>query len=842
MSFFDKILQSIGIKPKTATTPQNDKLRYNPNKKYKKGLVHQIKPIPPLKVELETHKLESAIIYAESRTSTNRLYLLEIYKQVARDSEVFCNTRNLTNKILASDFNIYKNGVIDEQLKKLLSRAWFWDYQRYWIEHIWYGHSLIEFDRKTMVDENGIKEFHKIYLIDRRHVKPWEGIVVVNPFDTTGIDYRNTMFKNSLIEVGNDWDLGILHIAARDVIYKHYSMSDWSRHSEKFGMPISILQTDTERKEELDTKENMLSNLGAAGYALLDKNDVMTLLESAKTDAFKIYLERIKYSDSAIAKIISGQTATTQEKSFVGAAEVHERILNTYSIALLMQLEQHINETLLPFLIRNGYPLVDCTFKFLDIERLRTATKTEDVKTDPEKKNLRLTLSSFFGGCCSHHHQDKDIQILTGVNIQRLIEAAVRNIYNEKLQTGTLDKELWRYNVEQLIDALEKGFSKKITRIDYNDQDFAMMQQLKRNIYVYAAFKNYHNIKDMVDALDDGNGNIRPFDEFKQKAFAIGQTYNENYLKTEYNTAIGQAQMAQKWNNILSQKDALPILRYDTVDDDRVRPEHQELEGVTLPIEHPFWEKYLPPNGFNCRCNVRQLVDAPIKQPPKTVNVDDAFANNAGASGQLYSNDHPYFDNVSKKQKDAILQTARTFILEDDTAFKKSLKAVRLKKNTPNISDIDKAAIHLYTTKEAQKINLKLRVERLSDAAWAAAEQISLALSQLPKYKGNTYRVSGLNQELFDKLKDAMENKTGFTEKGFLSTSSSIDFALSLFDYTGQSRKAIMQIESKNGRSISSLSKKPKQDEILFDKNTTFTVVDIIEIASGIFLVKLKER
>ncbi|MBQ7855294.1 MAG: hypothetical protein IJ352_09820 [Muribaculaceae bacterium] len=31
------------------------------------------------------------------------------------------------------------------------------------------------------------------------------------------------------------------------------------------------------------------------------------------------------------------------------------------------------------------------------------------------------------------------------------------------------------------------------------------------------------------------------------------------------------------------------------------------LHGVTLPIDDPFWDSFLPPNGWNCRCTAVQV-------------------------------------------------------------------------------------------------------------------------------------------------------------------------------------------------------------------------------------------
>ena len=63
-------------------------------------------------------------------------------------------------------------------------------------------------------------------------------------------------------------------------------------------------------------------------------------------------------------------------------------------------------------------------------------------------------------------------------------------------------------------------------------------------------------------------------------------------------------------------------LQYRTAGDDRVRPEHAALNGVTLPPSDDFWESYYPPNGWRCRCTVVQVRK---KKHPATPH-DEAMA------------------------------------------------------------------------------------------------------------------------------------------------------------------------------------------------------------------------
>lgn len=42
--------------------------------------------------------------------------------------------------------------------------------------------------------------------------------------------------------------------------------------------------------------------------------------------------------------------------------------------------------------------------------------------------------------------------------------------------------------------------------------------------------------------------------------------------------------------------------QYSALLDDRVRPDHMDLEGITLPTDHEFWLHRTPPWDHNCRC------------------------------------------------------------------------------------------------------------------------------------------------------------------------------------------------------------------------------------------------
>ena len=120
----------------------------------------------------------------------------------------------------------------------------------------------------------------------------------------------------------------------------------------------------------------------------------------------------------------------------------------------------------------------------------------------------------------------------------------------------------------------------------------------------------------------------KPFERFLNDVRKIDETYNKHYLKAEYEFAAASADMAAKWERFMEDGDRYN-LQYRTAGDDRVRPEHAALNGVTLPPTDEFWESYYPPNGWRCRCTVVQVRK---KKHPETPH-EEAMALGEAALG-----------------------------------------------------------------------------------------------------------------------------------------------------------------------------------------------------------------
>lgn len=177
-----------------------------------------------------------------------------------------------------------------------------------------------------------------------------------------------------------------------------------------------------------------------------------------------------------------------------------------------------------------------------------------------------------------------------------IFDRAAKWLYGKKRFTPAMLKEkpareLLLETNKVLKSALASGIEHQIPP--------ELTEYLERDVFVFSGFKTYNELREASLLLANEEGGIKPFETFKRDVKKIDDSYNENYLEAEYNFATGSAQMAVKWSQISADGDRYD-LQYRTAKDGKVRASHLALHDTTLPPSDPFWEKYYPPNGWNC--------------------------------------------------------------------------------------------------------------------------------------------------------------------------------------------------------------------------------------------------
>lgn len=243
---------------------------------------------------------------------------------------------------------------------------------------------------------------------------------------------------------------------------------------------------------------------------------------------------------------------------------------------------------------------------------------------------------------CGIENKEKPLNLFTDEEIENFILA----VYYGVVSVKNLDPGVFLKVARKLSSGVFEGFGKTLFEVHYGTEDWLMLRALQENVYVFSAAKQYQQIRQTSALLYSGT-KINSFGEFKKAAKDIFEEFNENYLRTEYNSAIAQANTASEWQRIVAQQEQFPMLTYHTVGDDRVRPTHAALDHISRPVNDNFWDSYMPPNGWNCRCTVIQDDEAKktsLKGFVKPDDVPDIFMFNAGKAKIIFSPKHPYFD------------------------------------------------------------------------------------------------------------------------------------------------------------------------------------------------------
>ena len=209
---------------------------------------------------------------------------------------------------------------------------------------------------------------------------------------------------------------------------------------------------------------------------------------------------------------------------------------------------------------------------------------------------------------------------------------------------GQAARDVINETVRVLDTAIESGLPHEVPA--------TLRHALENNAFIFSGFKAFHALREVGLSMTTEKGEIKPFGDFLADVRKINAKYNHNYLYAEYNHALGSSIMAAKWHEFQQEAEDY-YLQYRTAADGRVREEHVNLHDTTLPASDPFWDKYYPPNGWNCRCTVVQVRKGKyeMSDPAKAMKLGDEcteglkraiFRYNPGKSMELFPPKHPY--------------------------------------------------------------------------------------------------------------------------------------------------------------------------------------------------------
>jgi len=167
--------------------------------------------------------------------------------------------------------------------------------------------------------------------------------------------------------------------------------------------------------------------------------------------------------------------------------------------------------------------------------------------------------------------------------------------------------------------------------------------QEHRRAFTVAKILEADLLKDVQDSLSDA---LEAGTPFKAWAGKIKDTFDASgwsqygteaqepqRLRTIYDTNLRMARAEGQWERAERTKDALPYFEFNLGPSVKHRPEHEELEGLVLRVDDPWWEKNSPPLDYGCKCFLIQLSAGAAE----SLGIDDAPNEDYSANGFGYA-------------------------------------------------------------------------------------------------------------------------------------------------------------------------------------------------------------
>lgn len=615
----------------------------------------------------------NAIMAATDPLNPRRGELMRFYQNCGSDLHLGSCIDNRILPIQCAKIKLVdNNNTEDKEAIKLLEKPWYLELVRLVCLSTYEGTKLIE-----LFDLNEKGEIKEVNEIPQSNFIAKDGIIIKEEWDQVGVSYKEGAYKDYYIQIGNDWNLGMLSQMAMVILAKKLGLGSWMSYIDKFGIPPIFAITnrmDTGRRDELF---EMLENFRSNHFAVLQGQETITIPNNYSVDAYNSFDALTNRCNSEMSKRILGGTGISDEKSFVGAAEVHERLLKLRNQVDKLMFKFYFNEEIKPRLIKLSSvyaPFLNLTLEYDEKETLSlkeivaaikdlsqyyefdvdelvkitglpiTAIKEVVNQTTPpnndqkKKPNARVVASDLTALAIDKNR-------ITAATWDKATENAVKQIYSGDKTASDLDNDIVLKTYAALSESSKLAWGK-----DFYNNDNA--RNMRDNLMKFSGAKTY----DMLSKIESLKSQKLSEADYVTEAKKITDRHNGEYLNVEKQYTSASSAAAKDWEQFQKDKDIYQNLKLHTMEDEHVRDEHAALDGMVKPISE--WT-IVPPLGPRCRCFLEQTKEPKSAVIPD-IKISDQYANNPGVSGVVFNDRQSYFQNIPKGLHNIITNNTNT--------------------------------------------------------------------------------------------------------------------------------------------------------------------------------------
>lgn len=317
---------------------------------------------------------KNALASAENIDHPKMFPYYNLVKDMMLDAHLSSQIQNRKLKTLSADFVIKKtNGEKHQELTDLLQKSfWFSSVIEHILDSIYFGYTLIEFNRKENEDlTSGKLPTPIITMVPRQNVIPQKGLILKEYTDDKGINYLNAPEYGSwLLDFGGVGDLGLINKAIPHVLFSRFAQSCWSELCEIYGIPPRVMKTNTRDSGALRRAEKMMTDMGAAAWFIIDESETFEWAQNGMPTTGQVYEGLIKLCRDNISLLISGAIIGQDTKyGSKGREEASQEALQDLVNADQTMVEQYMNEKVLSALYHIGVlPEDGLSFQYDQVE------------------------------------------------------------------------------------------------------------------------------------------------------------------------------------------------------------------------------------------------------------------------------------------------------------------------------------------------------------------------------------------------------------------------------------------------------------------------------------------
>ena len=336
------------------------------------GYVTKIVPKTVTRTRADIALWKSALRAADNVENPRRTRLQRLYADIMQDAHLTSLVELRVLSLLGTPFTLKRDGEVDEKCTALLAAAaWKRDIDRFAWEEMLYGHSLIE----LTTSPDGTPQ---VTLLPRTNVVPEQGVLLLSEDDGDGIRYREAReYGTWILEFGSRTEYGLLNKAVPHVLFSRFAQSCWSELCEIYAIPPRVLKTNTQDPEMLDRAEQMMREMGAAAWFIIDTNEEFSFAKGADTNG-DVYNNLIRVCKEASSLLICGaQLGQDTLNGNRSKEESSQKLFDKIIQADRTRVQGYWNEIILPALVRIGIVPAGLTYEYQqeeDLEKLWNQT------------------------------------------------------------------------------------------------------------------------------------------------------------------------------------------------------------------------------------------------------------------------------------------------------------------------------------------------------------------------------------------------------------------------------------------------------------------------------------